>query len=191
MTNSKSEPVPTKSPATLGDSVFITKRERHSLPPRTQIGKIVQEIIDEGGIQKILLQVGQPILVERLVAQGSVEAAINEELEAVPQIEREDIYYAVRNSDMEELRDSEKFPALESLFRAFVLISHRRLRPMAFLVHSTDVIRAWMKLDQLFGLEELFGVPLIVAPAVPEGTVLLASGSEEQVKFTVRISAGV
>lgn len=152
--------------------------------PTTRKGIIsaVESILDMGGVQKLTVQVGQPIKFDRLVTEFE---------DGPPQeFQDDDILAAVRNAEMDELDVPDSMGAFESLFRAFHLVSGRRFDPYLLIVKDFTTLRQWLNVDQLFDVTEVFGVRTVSSKQVPEGSMLLVSvrpESDNQISYTVRI----
>lgn len=171
-------------PPSLGDSPkkYVLKDESWE-PPGSREGllKTIKDIVAGGGVQKIVVELGKPILVKRYV----------EPEEFVPsEMPVEDIMLAIRSAELIELPFVEGQLAFEQLFRSFLLVSQKLLKPLALVVHSSTELRRWFEVDPLINLSTVYGVEVRIEETCPEDTALLLAGDtgSDQVSYGVRMS---
>lgn len=172
-------------PASLGDSKVQYKRvqETEALPEsRAGIVAKFERILDSGGVQKVVVELGHPIKVERLVKVGDIGD--------VPEIQDDDWMNAIRNGELEEFQSNLKNP-FAYLFQAFHLLSQKRLRPRIILIHDIKELKVWLGLDSFIDVRELYGVEVKAHPDVPDFSgILVAADADEPdgVSFSIRLS---
>lgn len=177
-------------PQSIGDdnksSKYSLVKETYPLPG--SVGDVVSkfaEILNLGFVQKVLVQIGQPIIVERYSkAAKGVELPSPEEL---PEPE-EDFLADARNGKMVVLGlVSEPYSALHL---AFLMMSRNVAKPVVIYVHTMDSLCKWMNCNEtefsVFNKNELFGVEIRESPAMPEDSLLLV-GKSEMDTFSVKV----
>jgi hypothetical protein len=78
----------------------------------------------------------------------------------------------VHNGRMEEL-ESPGANGYETLFIAFSSLTIRKLKPKAIFCHSYSQIRKWLKLDDIFPVDFLFGIEAAALPDIPEDAIII------------------
>src|SRR5512146_1009928 len=173
-------------PPSLGDETFGGYvRARFSVPfpgGRTEVIRTISEILGQGGVQKITVEVGQPVVYEKLVKDDGT-------LEDVQAVDAEDLFGAVRNSEIVDFQFRGE-SSYETLFNAFAHVSQRKLAPKAFLIHRWTQLRNWLGADVEEKPIELFGLEGHVHEEVPEDVLLLVAASKVEpdvVELSLRI----
>jgi len=162
-----------KTPASLGDSKIRYKlvQEVHPLPDSRKglIGS-VEQILNTGGVQKLVIEMNHPIRVDRLVSASNII-----EPEELPE---EDLLSAIRNGEVIEFQDASKNP-FETLFRAFQYLSKRKVRASTILIHKMSELNSWLGLTKFEHLEDLFGIELHESNGVADQTALIVASDPE------------
>lgn len=160
-------------PASLGDSKVPYRRIQETFElPENRKGVVAkfESILDSGGVQKVTIELGHPIKVERLV-----KASDSGDVEELPD---DDWMNAARNGELTELPPSDKGP-YAYLFQAFHLLSQRRLRARIIMVHGVSEVKSWLGLDSFIDIRELFGVEVRSHPEVPDHTALVIASNPD------------
>jgi hypothetical protein len=140
-------------------------QEQYPLPQkRDLIATEVKRILDIGFVQKLTIQVGEPILVERLVRKDAVDPTIE-------QLEVQDLYAAARNAPMESFLAVGD--PMRTLFHALAELEKAGLAPKAFLYSSHYTLRMWLELPGSFNIHHLFTIDTKVAEDLPDDILLL------------------
>lgn len=161
-------------PPSLGDlkPTYVRVQETHPLPDnRKGVVAKFEQILDLGGVQKVIVELGHPIRVDRLI----VAASAPEEA----QVPDDDILSAIRNQEVLEFPPGKS--AFEDLFKAFRLLANKKLQPALFLVHSLDELDSWLELEKFTHLRELYDVEVRQSPGVEEGTLLFIASDLEDI----------
>jgi hypothetical protein len=165
--------------------------------PKTR-GEVIASFsaaLHKGGVQRIIVQLNEPISVERLVRVDD-PAAMGADVPA-ELLEPEDPMMLVRNAPMEELSFSKDLPPFEYLFKAFYFLSQKNLKAKAILVRDMTTLREWLGVDQsFFNLYELFGVEVKQVRDLPKDSAILAAASSEEtdvnaITLSIRLSLNV
>jgi hypothetical protein len=144
-----------------------------------------ERILNLGGVQKVTIELGLPIKVVRLAESGP---------EVPEDIQDDDLVSAARNAPMEEFVFPEELPPTVYLFRAFRLLSSKRLRGKGMVVNSLTTLREWFRVDADFDLSEVFGVPVTVHKEIPDGALLFVASpidDADLVSFSLRLELPV
>lgn len=160
-------------PTSLGDSKAQYKRvqENFDLPDsRAGIVSKFERILDSGGVQRIVVELGHPIKVDRLVKSNE-----GPDIEELPD---DDWMDAVRNGEVQEFSPTGKNP-YAYLFQAFHMLSQKRMRARIVLIHSIAELKAWLGLEAFIDVRELFGVEVRAHPEVPEQAGIIISTSPD------------
>lgn len=164
-------------PPALGDAVeteFLLQHEEHPLPQlRKEIMARIENVLAGGGVQKLILEIGRPIHVYRLVRKEDA-ASPPEEIPA------DDLWAQVRNSRMKELGVDAGTDAFRCLFYSFDAMRTLKLKPHRLFVQSTGLLRRWLKLAPDFRLPEVFGVEVEEQLDVPEDCAILVGVSYDE-----------
>lgn len=177
--------MPNNTIPSLGDESRSLKlvRESYDLPPvRKEVVGQFEKILNLGGVQKVVVQIGQPIQVDRFVSKDS--------LPELPEATEFDLFASARNAEMHELKGTDSLSSYECLFRAFYVISQKRLKPRALLVLSDKNLRKWLNIDDLLDVTEIFGVETKISPSIPDETALLVASKtddKDSIEFSVVI----
>jgi hypothetical protein len=161
-------------------------REEYPLPKsRQEVISAVGRILNLGGVQQLVIKLGEPIKVYRAVlANGDVPTTLDE-------LESQDLYDQVRNSPMESFEFKVKDQSgYEVIFLAFKRITNDRLVARSFIVSNVKMLRAWLGLMAMEDVETLYGVPCVVHADIPEDVLLLVATSldkPEGVELTMRL----
>lgn len=173
----------------LGDATpakLVKVRETFPLPKgRKEVLAAVERILNLGGVQKITVELGSPIKVTRAVEPGS---------EAPEELQDDDLMAAVRNTQMEEFVFAEPLLPTNYLFRAFHLLSQRRLQSMAMVVNSTATLKKWLGVEKAFDLVELFGVPVRTHKEMPDDGLLMVAAHPDDmdtVAFSLKLAMDI
>lgn len=171
------------SPASLGDSgtiPFTKVRETVELPKsRKALVSTIEAILESGKVQKIVVEVGKPIVVEKYV-----EGASGPPLDETPP---DDFFMAARNAEMIEIPEADT--PLESLLLAFDELFNRGLKPKAFLTKTAWSVSQWLGLGGP-RLSNILGIELIPVKDLPMDVVLLLASLEtdpDVVTLSIRI----
>jgi hypothetical protein len=171
--------MPAKPPS-IGDgdkTEYALSRLEVALPTsRREVIATVERLLNEGGVQKLVVEVGRPIQVTRLVDKGSMLPPE----EAPP----DDFWNQVRNGRMEEMKYLPNKDGLHHLFHASQIITTRKLRPRVLFIHDWTQLRAWLSVDDMFPVDMLFGIEASIQKDIPEDAVILAGTSYDEADVT-------
>jgi hypothetical protein len=173
----------------LGDETpvkLVKVRETFPLPKgRKAILSAVERIMNLGGVLKITVEFGSPIKVTRAVEPGA---------EPPEELQDDDLMAAVRNSEMEEFVFTEPLLPTNYLFRAFHLLSQRRLQSMAVVVNNVATLKKWLVVERAFDLVELFGVPVRTHKEMPDDGLLIVAARPDDmdtVAFSLKLAMDI
>lgn len=156
-------------------SELVLTRFEVDLPAsRQEIISTIESILVKGGVQKVVVEIGHPIQVTRLVDKASISAP-QEELP-------DDFWNQVRNSRIEELDTSRYDNGYVYLFHAFALLMIRKLKPKMLFCHDHEQLRKWLKLKDIFPVDHIYGTETAPRADVPEDAVILAATSYDEVE---------
>lgn len=164
-------------PPSLGDvqpNEYKVIRETVPLPNgRKAIVSAVSAILDKGGVQKVVIELGQPIKVNRAVMSTELPEAPEEAPE-------EDVMAAVRNGEIVDMTATADETGRYNIFWAFHLLSSKGKQAKMVLFNSKEAACEFFDVGKSFDLTEAYGVPIRVSKEVPEDVALLVgSGSDE------------
>lgn len=169
----------------LGDEVkrklHLTTEERALPPTRKEIVSAFEGILAQGGVQRVVVEIGKPIKVSRYVQESA---------DPPPSMREEELFDNARNSTMEEFAPEKSMSSFHDyLFKAFYIITQQKLRPRAFLVSNLSLLRTRLGVDKLWNLGELFGVEVVKAEEIPPDVLLLTASQygEEDVVLSIRM----
>lgn len=136
----------------LGDDLEPKRRlvrEAHELPKQRKdlLGKF-EQILSSGGVQRIVIQVGKPIVVDRIAKEN--------EPPSVPfELPEEDLFLAARNAPIGTAYVDPKWGPFEYLAVTFDLLAAHGAVPRAFYVDRVATLQEWLKrpCETLFGVE--------------------------------------
>lgn len=150
----------------LGDSKPL-KRIQQTFPlpnSRTEIVSKISNILETGGVQKVVVELGQPIKVDRLVP-----AAAN--IEEPVELRDDDWMSAIRNGELVDAPESSDVG--KYVFQSFFLLSQKSAKARILMVHRKSELRSWLKLDPMLDIHSFFGVEVQESQHVPENTAVL------------------
>lgn len=166
------------SPRGLGEGAsgtFVLERQLVPLPAdRQELIKTFSDIVNAGGVMRVLVQVGQPIEVQRYVRVA----------QEAPQLEEDpsdDLLDRVRNGEMRELKEDERLPAGTLLLLAFHELDKEELNAAALYVRSRVALKKWLGVGQAFNASRVYGIPVHENKDLPEDAVILVGSSDENV----------
>ena len=163
-------------PPSIGDgdkAEYVLSRVEVSLPStRREVIATVERLLNEGGVQKLVVEVGRPIQVTRLVDKGSMLPPE----EAPP----DDFWNQIRNGRMEEMNYLSNKDGLYHLFHASQVITTRKLKPKVLFIHDWTQLRTWLGVDDMFPVDMIFGIEAAVHKDIPEDAVILAGTSYDE-----------
>lgn len=155
----------------LGDvekrDLVLTRSEVELPATRREIVAAFESILNQGGVQKVVVEIGRPISVSRLVDRESALAP--------PELPPDDFWNQVRNGRMEEMTLFEKRDGFYHLFAAFSLVTIRKLRPRMLFCHDVAGVRSWLNLPDNHPMDWVFGIELTAKQDVPDDAVILAA----------------
>lgn len=149
---------------------------------RKEVIKSVGELLEAGKVQKLIIQVGEPIRVERLVPRD-----LNDDVPV--ELAEDDYASAARNGVVEELQIPDSVMALEALFYAFDRLTMLKAKGVAILLNRPKCLEDWFgwghgtKLQGASIANNVFGVPVRYSPQIPEDSAVLAGSSESDDPF--------
>ena len=161
----------------IGDSE--TKKVRRvkgqaQLPKsRNEVASTILNILNQGGVQKVTVELGKPIVFERLVKEDDAT------LPDLPEAPEEDPFVEVRNAEMLDYPKKVK-SFFEYFFKAFALISQRRLKPRSFLVNPMSTFNFVLGIEEMAQTQEAFGLPVFVDQRLPAGVALLTATTDDE-----------
>ena len=91
---------------------------------------------------------------------------------------------------MEEFVFAESILPTNYLFRAFHLLTQRRLKATSMVVNNYTSMREWLGVDKSFDVSEVFGVPVKTHKEIPDGVLLVVAApidDPETVTFSLRL----
>jgi hypothetical protein len=175
-----------KAPAALGDGQPTDRKlvhESYDLPSsRKEIVQRIEQILNMGGVQKMVLALHKPIAVDRMVLAKDLEEE-DAELEAV---EEENLVSSIRNAEMENISFDADTPVFDRFLHLFSLLSRKGLKPSYFITNSIAVLKKWVGTDS-WSCADLFGIPVVTSEEIPEDVALLV-GAEVSDPDTVACS---
>lgn len=150
-------------------------REEHPLPgKRKDLLAAFESIIKRGGVKKFVIELGQPIRVERYVRYDEV----GPELE----ITNDDIYFAVRNAHIVPVSfDKETaVDGMQTMFHLFQRVWDQKMVPKTLLVNNVDVFFEWLGIGRPTLKNNAFGVDLVSHKEVPDDVLLFVCAKPEE-----------
>jgi hypothetical protein len=145
--------------------------EEHPNPgERKAIISAIERILTLGGVMRLVLEYGKPFRVSRMVRLADMP-------EAPQELVDDDLYSAARNAEMEEfLVPMEKtWGAHETLFYMFDVLTRRRLKPKAILVHQYMELKSWLRVNAHQDISEVYGVSVRPQKEIPDDTFLVVA----------------
>jgi hypothetical protein len=178
-----------QKPASLGDEAeqkYRLIQESFPMPQgRKQLLAGIEQILSGGGVQKLIVQVGQDLKVTRAVKDTG-------DLDVPAELVEDDLMDAVRNSEMVEFLMQEGDSPYEYLFKAFRELGNKqidktRLQPKVFVVKKMSHLVQWLGTPNV---SDLFGVEVTEHKEIPEESMLFVAANAadiEEVKFSLRM----
>lgn len=150
---------------------------------RKEVVESFSDILNLGGVQKVVVELGKPIAVDRIV-----DAKTDVFLPPAPEDVPDDFWGLVRNGRIEQMQHFVNKDGYVHLFEAFALITARKLRPRILFVHDHAQLRQWLELSETFPVDYVFGVETAKQPDIPDDAVILAAvGTDEAPALGIRI----
>lgn len=175
-------------PPSLGQEVkrdFHLVGQEYPLPKsRQELISAFEGILSQGGVQKVIVEIGKPIKVSRYMPLSTAPE------EAVPtDLVFDDLFSNARNAEMEEFDPGTPDNWYEGLFKAFRYIGQKKLTPRAFMVKSLDLLRGCLELPKTTALTELFGIDIVTADEIPPDVLLFSATrpGEDEIVLSLRI----
>lgn len=145
---------------------------------RPLILEAISKLLELGFVQKVILEVGHPIRIWRLVSKDDLGNVKEDES---PQIAPEgDLFLSARNAKIIDLAFTPGTPAalaacspFSALFWSFHILNEKELHPEAIIVHQKSLLASWLNLDSTKDFKTVFGAKVIEHQEMPEGSVLL------------------
>lgn len=148
-------------------------REVYPRPDRPGIGPLVQEILSQGMVQRIVVQTREPVTVLRLVKEADTDPTMDEVIV-------QDLFNQARNVEMVQLpAEDESQDPLRTIFCAFRAAAERQLLPRAILVQEAGWLQDWIGVDRQEEMLDVFGVPVVEHDEIPNDVLLFAVTSPE------------
>jgi len=129
------------------------------------LSEAVVDALNEGGVQKLLIEVGKPIKLERLVKRTADDPEVN--------VRIDNPYEAAKYSKMDELEIDDDQSYLMKLFMASAMLSSNGCRPVFLITSSLSNLRKRLGISRFVPVETVFGIESIEEVEVPEETDLL------------------
>jgi hypothetical protein len=162
----------TTKPVGLGDSSAAQySLARHEVPlpgSRKEIITAFESIVGQGGVQKVIVELGKPIQYYQLVSSA---------LGLPPEdVLPDDIWLQIRNNEILNVQeiDSVNSTSLSLLFSGCAFLSDRRLKPIRLFCHDLTQLRDWLGLGANSKVDYVMGIETVAHPDVPEDAVILA-----------------
>jgi hypothetical protein len=168
-----------KAIPSLGDAPEIaTKliREDFPLPPggRPALLAAIERVISGGGVQKLTIELGQPIKVLRRVRADSPGEELPEELY------EDDMMAAVMNAELDDIPIVQGVQPLEYLREAFTHFQQDKCVPKAVLVNRHQLLKAWLEVRSPGPITWLFGVEVFTHKQVPDDVLILVGAKADE-----------
>lgn len=168
-------------PPSLGDSAeskYMIVREKIELPKtRKEIMAAIENTLNLGGVQKIIVELGKPIHIERMMRSEEAPADLPDD----------DLFVAARNAPMQTVPFSSPLQAFALAFR---MLRQESLEPMVLYVFSLQLFFARLNIDMpgrsTEGIE-IFGVEVREHPEVPQDAALLLGVDDGIVLMSIRL----
>ena len=158
---------------------YVQKVDEYALPGNPQaIGTLVVELVKLGGVQEILIRVGEPIQVTRYVREG-----VEEERRIFVS---DDIGLDIRS--LEEIGEIEMSPndsRSDLIARMADVLNTRGLVSRVFVCKSKAVTEKW------FGeSDRISGIPIFEDSTLPDDVIMLCGAAHgmDQVSFGLRLA---
>lgn len=171
----------------LGDSPSVPMVKIHETFPlpksRKELVTAFEHILNLGAVSKVVVELGSPIKVTRLVKTPTESDEVPEELQD------DDIVSAARNAEMEDFFIADLLPA-NYLLQAFHVLSKKKLKAKTMVVNNLQALRSWLELGKGFDVSEIFGVGTVSHKEIPDGVLLLVASPADDVdlvSFSLRL----
>lgn len=170
-------------PPSLGDDaktkLRLTQEESPLPSTRKDIVTRFEAILNQGGVQKVVIEIGKPIKVSRYVKDEGPD---------IQTLREGELFAEARNAPMEEFVTGVEIPFHEYLFKAFHIVMQKRLKPRAFLMSNEKALRVNLGVDSIWDLSHIYGVDVVKAPEVPPDVLLLAATADgEAITLSIRL----
>jgi hypothetical protein len=173
----------TTKPVGLGDSSAAQySLARHEVPlpgSRKEIITAFESIVSQGGVQKVIVELGKPIQYYQLVSTDL----------GLPPVELppDDVWLQIRNNEVVNVGavDSVNSTSLSLLFSGCSYLTERRLKPIRLFCHDLTQLRDWLGLSAIANVDYVMGVETATHPDVPEDAVILAGVAQDDDPTTV------
>ena len=157
----------------------LLKREEHPLPEgRSAIATTIQNLLDRGGVQRIIVEVDKPIRIDRWVPKDPNDQTMDKDM-PVPETAGLSLFRLATSEEGEladlEDADEEATPE-ECLFLAFQQAGDCGYRPLAIYANNEKSFRKWLKKPRGFFMKTILGVEMRYQTDVPEDTIMLIAG---------------
>lgn len=150
-------------------------KEEYPLPGnRKEVLIACENILKKNGVKKLVIELGQPIRVERYVKYDAVGPS--------QEIIEDDLYFAVRNADIEVYvpgGPDEPIDGLRAMFYLFNKARSRGLVPKAILVNNYEAFYKWLDIRDIKA-ESAFGVDIAFHKEVPEDVLLFVCSKSDE-----------
>jgi hypothetical protein len=179
-----------KQPASLGDEEPAKfKLIQETFPPpknRKELLRSIEQILQGGGVQKLLLKVGDPIRVTRAIKdEGTSDAAPQE-------LQMDDVLEVALNVPMEEFLPETGISPYEYIFQGFVRLGAKqidgvRLLPRMFITKQMGPLMKWLRVKSL---TDICGVEVQEHKEMPENSLLFvgANATEvDEIRFSLKM----
>lgn len=168
---------PARSPSTqelLETGRWRISRESYPVDGRKQLLEKITEALNGGRVQSLVVRVGEPLRVERLVP-------VSDEDVPVDGLE-DDLVASLRNSELVDLPGDDQSPAFDQMVRAFNVLAEMKASPVFWVVANTHLLRSWVDHPEL-NLGRLLGVPVRYHQAMPDDAIVLAGSTDPSDPF--------
>jgi hypothetical protein len=174
------------SPQGLGETKggeFLLKPETHPLPNnRKEIVARIETLLSAGGVQRLIIEVGQPIKLYRLVPK-------DETLVSPPETAADDLWGRLHNGPIEEETTAVLAPdygnGYAALYFAFQRAEQRGMRPVVLFVASFQAVRQWLRMEKTSDVRRIFGMDIQPQADLPNDAAVLAAVSYDELNTDV------
>lgn len=166
-------------PAALGDpepSSYVLTRYEEPLPKgRKELLARIENILQRGGVQKLVVELGRPIQVSQMVDASQAPPPV--------EVPPDDLWARAYNNEMfvldHDMMVRDQKPYVQ-LFQAFHELYVRKLKPKMFYCVDHKRVRDWLGHGPLFKVDQLFGVEVVPTAEMPEDGLLLVGVSYDE-----------
>lgn len=159
----------------LGDEKsveFRLVREEHAMPEggRPALISKFAELVNKGNAQRVLVQVGRPIIVHR---------AVPKEAELPPaELPPDDLFLAAMNNSIEDVGGDRDWTPLRYFVTVFNTVDQRKLKARKLYIANYQQMQRWVGFGWMS--PSFLGIEVGISKDVPEdAVVLVASGYDE------------